>query len=166
MESNAPVARTLRLSVLDRLQEDDPVDTSDPRTSWEESLRALKASVERDLDWLLNTRRIATPASDDYPEVNDSVYHYGMPDITSLSWDAEVVHRRLTRRIEECIQRFEPRLLNVKVSAVEEKDRAHRHLRFAVDAMLRVEPNPQRVTFDTVLEIASSTFRVSGGADA
>jgi type VI secretion system protein ImpF len=166
MDSNRRVVRTVRLSVLDRLQQGDSSGASDPETSWEESVKALKNAVLRDLDWLLNTRRIAEPAPDGYPETQRSVYHFGLPDITSLPWGSEVVHRRLLRQIEECIQRFEPRLTSVRVSPVEEKDGGHRHVRFMVEGLLRVEPNPERVAFDTVLEIASGTFRVAGAANA
>jgi len=35
-------------------------------------------------------------------------------------------------------------------------------IRFTIDGLLRMEPNPERVTFDTVLEIGSGEFSVLG----
>ena len=46
------------LSVLDRLTDNDPKSpTVEAPLSRAESVRALKAGVRRDLEWLLNTRR-------------------------------------------------------------------------------------------------------------
>ena len=46
-------------SLLDRLLDDRPGVTSEPAVSRAQSLRALKKSVARDLEALLNTRREA-----------------------------------------------------------------------------------------------------------
>jgi type VI secretion system protein ImpF len=146
--------------------EPDPRVGNDPSISWEGSVRALEAAVLRDLEWLLNTRRIAEPAPDSYPETQRSVYHFGLPDITSLTGGTEVMRRRLVRQIDECIERFEPRLTAVRVSPIEVEAGQRRQLRFVIEAFLRMEPNPERVSFDTVLEVGSGTFRVSGGSHA
>ena len=157
---------TLRLGVLDRLLADPPGGGFEAAGTSSASVRELKAAVLRDLEWLLNTRRIADPAPDDYPEVQRSVYHFGLPDITSLSGDSDAARRRLRRQIEECVQLFEPRLTSVRVSPVEPDQETPRHLRFLIDGMLRVDPNPERVTFDTVLETASGEFVVTGERNA
>ena len=41
-----------------------------------------------------------------------------------------------------------------------------RQLRFTVDALLLMEPSPEQVVFDTVLEVTSGSFEVKGGTDA
>jgi type VI secretion system protein ImpF len=166
MASRQQSERTVRLSVLDRLVDRSPRTAADPPTSWEASVRELHAAVLRDLEWLLNTRRIAEPAPDTYPETQRSLYHFGLPDITSLSGESEWMRRRLLRQIEECIHLFEPRLTSVRVTPVEVDEEGLRQIRFLIEALLRMEPNPERVAFDTVLEIASGTFRVSAGAHA
>jgi type VI secretion system protein ImpF len=157
--------RTVRLSVIDRLIDPSPRTAGDPPITWAESVRRLKESLLRDLEWLLNTRRIAEPAPDQYPEVQSSVYHFGIPDISSLSADSDVSRLRLMRHIEKSIEIFEPRLMRVRVSPTGEGGEA-REIRFVVEALLRMDPNPERVVFDTVLETASGEFRVSGGGDA
>lgn len=154
---------TLRLTVLDRLIADAPAGS---RGTWVGSVAELKRAVLRDIEWLLNTRRIATPAGDQHPEVQRSVYHFGLPDITSLSSDSHIARRRLRRNIEESIQLFEPRLSGVRVSTVEDDEEDVRRIRFRIDGLLRMDPNPERVMFDTVLETASGEFVVSGDGDA
>lgn len=157
--------RTVRLSVIDRLIDLEPRLAGDPPTTWSESVARLKESLLRDLEWLLNTRRIAEPAPDPYGEVQNSVYHFGIPDASSLSADSDVSRLKLMRHIEKSIELFEPRLMRVRVSTPDAPSE-HREIRFVVEALLRMDPSPERVVFDTVLEMASGEFRVSGGTDA
>lgn len=155
---------TVRLSVIDRLMQAGEWDGGD--ASWVGSVEALKQSLVRDLEWLLNTRRIAEPAPDAYPEVQRSVYHFGLPDISSRSADSLDVQQGLSRDIEECIQIFEPRLTDVRVSVRPSEEKGSRLARFVIEALLRMEPNPERVVFDTVLETPTGKFFVRGGENA
>jgi type VI secretion system protein ImpF len=161
---NGDVERTVRQSVIDRLIDRTPGRGDAPMT-FNQSVAALKRSLLRDVEWLLNSRRIAEPASDAFPEVQRSVYHYGLPDISSLSGDAEAVQRTLVRSIEDALQLFEPRLTAVRVQAVESEETGTRQIRFAIEGLLRMEPNPELIVFDTVLDSTSGTFRV-GATDA
>ena len=123
--------------------------------------------MRRDLEWLLNTRRIADAAPEALEELRHSVYHYGLPDITSMSGDAANSRNRLPRYIEETIAAFEPRLAGVNVSLVtSDTDERRRELRFIIKATLRLDPNPEHVVFDTVLEIASGEYQVRGESGA
>jgi type VI secretion system protein ImpF len=148
--------------MLDRLlQTGEP----EPRT-WSDSVRALKSSLMRDIDWLLNTRRIAEPAPLALAELNQSVYHYGLPDVTSLSADSMETRRLLLRQVEECLRQFEPRLSSVRVSEAESKSGSSRQLRFIVEGMLQLDPVPEPIVFDTVLDSSSGHFNVAGSQHA
>lgn len=157
--------RPVRLSVLDRLLgDDDPgAGGGTPRSR---SMARLKESLQRDLEWLLNTRRTIEPAEASHPRVQGSVHHFGLPDLTSLAAGSDEVRRQLVRQVEEAIARFEPRLSRVRVTAASDAPGGGRELRFVVEALLKVEPEPERVTFDTLLEVASGTFQVNGGPRA
>lgn len=164
---NSPeIERTVRQSVLDRLIDHAPRQAADPPGTWSASVEALKTSLLRDLEWLLNTRRIVEPAPDAYPEVQDSVYHFGLPDITSLNAESEAVRLRLVRQIEVCVQQFEPRLRGVRAFPVESTEGGRRQIRFVIEGVLDIEPNPERVVFDTVLDTPTGKFVVSGDDDA
>jgi type VI secretion system protein ImpF len=156
------MATSLRLSVLDRLIDLAPRQPADEPSSLARSSAELKAAVRRDVEWLLNTRRIAEPAPDDLVEVGRSVYHFGLPDISSMSADAPDVALALRRHVEEMLALFEPRLFNVRVSTPEESFGARRQLHFRIEALLRMDPNPEQVQFDTVVEVASGKFQVAG----
>lgn len=158
---------SVRLSVLDRLLDDEPGELRDPEAEWETSLAAYRAAVMRDLEWLLNTRRFPDPGPlDDFPELQSSLLCYGPPDVTSLSGDSSVTRRRLLRQMEELIRTFEPRLTSVRVRLDNEGEGSARQMRFSIQALLRIDEETERVSFDTVLEIASGRFVISGGADA
>lgn len=161
------IERTVQPSILDRLTDDEPRMPADSRVSYMESLVNFKASVQRDLEWLLNTRRTPTPAPEEYEEVRRSLYHFGIPDITSMSRDSVDSRMRLLSQVEEALALFEPRLANVHISMVESEGEAHRReLRFVVEATLRLDPTPEQVMFDTVLHFSSGQVDVHGGANA
>lgn len=157
--------RTVRLSVLDRLIDDAPRIAADSPGTWESSLRELRRRLLRDVEWILNTRRIADPAPDICPEVQRSVYHFGVPDISSMG-ESESTRLRLTRAVEEAIQLFEPRLMSVRVMYRQPADATVRGIHFTIEALLRLDPSPERVLFDTVVETISGRVIVEGGDDA
>ena len=161
------VERTVQWSVLDRLIDTDVDSSTEPPMTWAQSVRELKRALRRDLEWLLNTRRIVVPAPEGFTELARSLYNYGLPDITSLAAESVSARDWLRRQVEETITLFEPRLSGVRVTVATTDVEGRRELRFTIDALLRMEPSPEQVVFDTVLEVTSSTFEVRGeGADA
>src|SRR5512142_2966216 len=104
-------------SVLDRLIDRDPESNVEASPNRAQSVRQLKASLRRDLEWLLNTRRNPEPVPDGADELEHSLYTYGLPDITSLSYDNSRDRSRLARMIESTLRTFEPRLDRIKVTA-------------------------------------------------
>jgi type VI secretion system protein ImpF len=157
---------SVRLSVLDRLIDTEPRQAADPPQTWHQSVRAMKEAVMRDVEWLLNTRRIIEPAPDGYSELQRSAYNFGLPDISSLNSDASATRQLLLRQVEEAIRTFEPRFIDVRVSEGEANVDGSRRIRFIVEALLRMDPNPEHVLFDTVLETVSGRFSVQGEAHA
>jgi type VI secretion system protein ImpF len=160
------VERTVQWSVLDRLIDANPDTAVEPPLTWAQSVRELKRGLRRDLEWLLNTRRIVVPAPEGLTELQQSLYHYGLPDITSASAESTDTRNWLRRQVEETIRLFEPRLTDVHVTVQAVGDAARREVRFVVEALLQMEPSPEQVVFDTVLEISSATFEVKGTAGA
>lgn len=151
----------VRLSVLDRLLgEDGPPAGGTP---WSRSVARHRASLLRDLEALLNTRRTIEPAPPELAQVRASVHHYGLPDLGSFSAADGQTREELAREVELAIQRFEPRLSRVRVTPAGD---GGPHLRFVVEGLLRMDPEPERVAIDTVLEVASGTFQVREDGDA
>ena len=155
----------LQPSLLDRLVDDAPEEKLESRDKRVLSLQQMRAGVLRDLEWLLNTRRIAEPAPEALSEVCSSLYHYGIPDISSMSSDSSDVRRRLLRAVEETIALYEPRLAGARASIAESED-GSRAVHFVIEGLLRMDPEPEQVAFDTVLELSSGQFQVSGDGHA
>jgi type VI secretion system protein ImpF len=162
------IERTVQPSLLDRLTDSDPRTTADPRVAFAESVRRFKASLQRDLEWLLNTRRMSEPVPEDwFEQVPRSVYYFGIPDITSLSRDSRDSRGIVLHDVEAAIAIFEPRLADVHISVVEaEGEQFRRELRFHIEATLRMDPTPEQVVFDTVLNFASGDYDIAGVRDA
>lgn len=162
----SPTEGTVRLTVLDRLIDEDLRSGRDAPMRWRESVSSLKASLLRDMEWLLNTRQVAEPAPESLVELRHSVYHYGLPDIASLAGHRDEMEQVLLREIEEAIRLFEPRLTAVRVTPARTEDATRRQIRFTVEGLLRLDPNPERVVFDTVLDSSSGKIMVAGADGA
>ena len=160
------IEKSVQQSLLDRLIDLEPRTSSEVPPTWSESVRQLKSALRHDLEWLLNTRRIPVDPPESYEELPRSLYNFGFPDITSLGRDSREVRVRLLRQVEETIATFEPRLAGVKVSLAESEENGARLFRFLIEGLLRMEPNPEQVVFDTVLEISSGEYHVKGDAGA
>lgn len=146
-------------SVLDRLLDFEPKSSSEAPKSRSKSLAELKQSVRRDLEWLLNTRSFIGEIDENLEEVNSSVLVFGLPDFTGMSAKSDSELNRLTRTLERAIKTFEPRFLNVKVS-LEPVSNIDRLLKFRIEAQLNIEPSPEPIAFDTILQLGSGDFQV------
>jgi type VI secretion system protein ImpF len=122
--------------------------------------------VRRDLEWLLNTRRVVEPPPESLIEVNRSLYNYGLPDFSSYSLSSPKDRGKLLRALETTIALFEPRLAGVKVTAVESPTAGSRVLRFQIEGLLLKDPAPEQVSFDTVLQLANGEYQVKGERSA
>ena len=146
-------------SILDRLLDLDPRSSEDPPRSNATSLAELKQAVKRDLEWLLNTRHSPDPVPDDLEEVNRSLAVYGLPDTTGLAAQESGEQKRLIKAVENAIRLFEPRFMDLRVTLLPISN-VERELKFRIEANLDVEPAPEPVSFDTVLQMGSGEFRV------
>ncbi len=145
-------------SILDRLLDDEPEISTEPAMSRVKGFRFLERSVARDLEALLNSRQESLKElPSEFKEVNCSLLTYGLPDFTSFSLLTQDDRLRIRRSVEDAINTFEPRLLRVRVAL--EAPREHdRGLRFRIDAFLRVDPSPEPVTFDAVLQMNTQQY--------
>jgi type VI secretion system protein ImpF len=148
-------------SVLDRLIDEEPGVSHEAISTRQRSLRQLKQAVKRDLEWLLNTRQVVDGIPEGLSETCRSLAAFGLPDFTSVSAKSPAERNRVRRTLEAAISTFEPRLQDVTVT-VEPMRANERTLRFRVDARLKVEPAPEPITFDTVLQLGSGQYVVQG----
>jgi type VI secretion system protein ImpF len=72
---------------------------------------------------------------------------------------------RLTWLLEKTIQTFEPRLDGVRVSMQPLTD-ANRRVQFIIEGLLLMDPAPERISFDTMLDLTSGSYKVEGESGA
>ena len=154
------IAQALVPSVLDRLVDLEPKISTEPPASRSRSLVQVKEAVKRDLEWLLNSKRSPEPPRG-MPHLEGSLLTFGLPDFSTSSLSSSRDQDLLQRAVEASIRRFEPRLERVAVTRIEGGP-WDRSIGFRIDALLRVDPSPEPVTFDSVLELSSKAFIVRG----
>ena len=157
---------TVTLSVLDRLIDREPSFQVEAPLTRSQSVRAMKAAVQRDLEWLLNTRRIFQEPDESLTEVKRSLYMYGLPDFTSYAMASREDAKKLGRELLAAVKLFEPRLIDVRIVPLDAANTGIQELRFRIEGLLAMDPAPEAVSFDTVIELRSSTCRLSGGPNA
>ncbi|HEY1338057.1 MAG TPA: type VI secretion system baseplate subunit TssE [Bryobacteraceae bacterium] len=153
-------------SVIERLIDHDPKAGADAPPTRNQSLRLLKASLRRDLEWLLNTRRTPEPAGSEYAELENSLFNYGVPDVSTLSWESHTDRARLARVLEQALLRFEPRIDHVKVTPLDAGQGLKHVLRFQIEGLLLIDPAPEVISFDTTLQLSSGEYQVKGEPSA
>jgi type VI secretion system protein ImpF len=118
--------------------------------------------VARDLEAMLNTRQESLmQLTEEFTELQNSLLTYGLPDVTSYSLDSLDDRNQVRRAVEGTVAAFEPRLEQIRVTLQHGRD-SDRGLNFRIDAMLRVDPAPEPVTFDAILELDTHQYVVRG----
>jgi type VI secretion system protein ImpF len=124
------------------------------------SLRALHASVRRDLEALLNARRPWASVPDRFAGLRGSILGYGLPDFAAGAFNVAAQRESLCREIAATIRRFEPRLSQVSVKLMDRADNMEPILRIRIDALLRAEGADEPVGFDTLLDATTTDLIV------
>ena len=158
--ANPKFIKNIQQGLLDRLIDDEPLNRQEMPMSRAESLRQFRLAVKRDLEWLLNTTRMPIEVPESCDEVNRSVLFFGLPDIASISLQNPGDEQRLLRSLETAIETFEPRLARPRVTSRDPYKSTQQAITFHVEAMLMIDPAPERISFDTVLEITKGAYSV------
>lgn len=154
-------SRRLMASVVDRLIEQ-PAAGGTPAVDRDvNDVVQQVRNVARDLEDLLNTRRRVLAPPSEYKELNASIIEYGIPDFTGLNMTLPSEREQTRRTIERAIRQFEPRLRNVAVTVLTNIDKSDRKLRLRIAGVLRSEPVPERVEFDSEVDPSTTTVSIS-----
>ena len=148
--------KEVRPSLLDRLLDSSGHKDHDSYYSMHE----LRASVQRDLNNLLNTRARFVSPDPKLKEIQGSIMNYGLPDLTSQPLNSEAGKLEFATWIERAIKRFEPRFKNVEVTPVAKADSPD-GVTFRVDAVLYADPAPEHISFDSKIDPLTQTFSLS-----
>jgi type VI secretion system protein ImpF len=123
---------------------------------------ALRATVKRDLAWLLNTTQFGARGElDGYAEVQTSVLNYGVPDLAGRTLHTRTILDR-AREIRNAIRVFETRLdsESLVVEPLSAKDNPNTVV-FLIHAEISSGVRPVPVQYRTELEPDTAAVEVT-----
>ncbi|CAB3751104.1 type VI secretion system baseplate subunit TssE [Paraburkholderia humisilvae] len=154
----------LQPSLLDRLTDQQPEQSEESREQRVITAARLRECVTRDIAWLLNcTRQWDSAELAAYPEVDNSVLNFGIPDLTGAALsgiDAGV----LQNRIRATLINFEPRLIGGTVQVTVGVDGSRmdsRSLSLRIEAEMWAQPMPLSLYLRTEVDLETGEFDVS-----
>ena len=148
------------LPLFDRLVDEDPDSPADRTPTPAAALAALRASLQHDLEALLNTRRRWRSWDARLGALGRSSVGYGIPDFAGGAFNEPRRREELRAEIEATIRRFEPRLASLRVSLVDRQERLRSTLRLRIEGLLHADPAPEPITFETLIEASTTDVTV------
>jgi type VI secretion system protein ImpF len=159
-------------SLIDRLSAEEPdfYDANDfdasgqvrrqtNKTKSREAAKRYQDAVRRDLEWLFNTRRVKDDRIAKYPQLQTSVYYYGIPDPNSEDPSRTHDRNELLRNMQDAIAHFDRRLQDIDVQFVAATVGSHL-LQFEIAGVVLMDPAPEQVMFQTSLDPSNGELRV------
>ncbi|SEF73171.1 type VI secretion system baseplate subunit TssE [Marinobacterium lutimaris] len=147
-------------TLLDRLLDDAPQNTTEATPGHRCSVPEYKASVVRDLELLVNTRReLVAGELDAWPTLQDTQLNFGLPDFLSRGVHSTEDRHLIQRQLEHTIETGDRRFSNVRVKLLNPDTHA-RILQFRIEAMLALSEASHQVAFDAVLQVNTRQYKV------
>ncbi|MFP4032785.1 MAG: type VI secretion system baseplate subunit TssE [Desulfococcaceae bacterium] len=146
-----------RASLVDRLVDRDPLRPGEARPLRMLNRRNFKASLRRDLSWLLNTRSPLPGSEFDAAEL--TVVDFGIPDFGAMSPANPEDRTLMARRLTRAVQAFEPRLDRVRF-LVEAAAADVRRMVATLEADMLVGRIREPVSFRTVFHAGTGDWEV------
>jgi len=148
-----------RPSLLERLLDDQPGDQS--ILPQDVSLDAIRQGIIRDLNNLVNTRRlIEHELPEHHIELKNSILTYGLAR-RSLLGTNHIDTERIRAELERAITLNEPRLKDVKVNLLGSPKPEPSLLQFQIKAVLCIPPTPQEISLAAELPVHPQLFSVT-----
>ena len=126
-------------------------------------MRRFKESVRKNLEWVLNTRRI--PEAVESEQLKKSVYYFGLRDLTGISLASASSEAQLLKEIQNAVQLFEPRIEDLRI--IKLRDASNRQqLTFQIEGRLVLQFMTELVSFRTVLDMTRQRCEIQGKSNA
>ncbi len=151
-------------SLLDRLTDEKPNETSESRHQRAGNITNLRESVLRDLEWLMNTVNMESVVDfDAHPELRNTVLNYGMPGLSGSTINS-ADRESIKELIKTAIETFEPRIMKntLRVSLVEDEDMVNPHaIAFQIEGTMWGRPMPEALFLRTELDLELGDVKVT-----
>jgi type VI secretion system protein ImpF len=154
----------LQPALLDRLTDDEPDKTVEPRDSRVITKAKLRQAVLRDLAWLLNTTRLAKEAEwEAFPYARRSVLNFGLPALAGETASTLDV-LDLESALREAIADFEPRInaasLHVEAHLGDSPLDQHNVISVSIRGDLWAQPVPLELLLRTELDLETGEVSI------
>jgi type VI secretion system protein ImpF len=142
--------------LFDRLIDEEPGSQQESRTARVISLQRYRASVLRDIGWLLNSHSHGdNDGIQEFGEAANSILDFGIPDLTGrVASGLDLVD--LEREIVRAIEKFEPRIMpgTVTVKTVESSVNSGPNIiAFEIHGELWANPIPDHLYIKTQIDL-------------
>lgn len=115
----------------------------------------LAKSICEDLKRMLNTRKSLLLTGEQFPNAKRSILNYGINDFNFGSVGTEEERKELAKQIHQVIREYEPRIENMIIEILENKNKEDRVLRLDIKAELKTKEQINIRTNIDVMENAS-----------
>lgn len=163
--SKSPQIEKVQPCLLDRLVDERP-EVRTETTGRGISLSRYRQGVLRDIEWLLNAKsRLAHEGFADFPETENSVLNFGMPDPAGRSTDRPTIGQ-IEKDIAAALLRFEPRIIadslavNVVESPTNEASASPNVLTFSITGELWASPMNEELHLKTEIDLETGKCRL------
>ncbi len=150
----------LQTSLLDRLIDEDPTVSRDPPLTRTQEMIAIRNGFRRDLEALLNTRRLCRTPPKEFDALATALPGYGVEDFVGAPLATLAQRQALVEAVEQTIRTFEPRFSSVKVSLIRSRDMEERRQAIRIEAVATLQHGPEPVVFESALDPTTRSFRV------
>jgi type VI secretion system protein ImpF len=163
MAELTPMER-LQPALLDRLTDDAPAQTQEPREARLITRQKLRAAVVRDLSWLFNaTRPSEAMGWDSLPQAERSVINFGLPALsgeTASTIDIATLESRIRRAIVDFEPRIDPSSLRVVALVNDNVLDHHNQIQFEIHGNLWSQPVPIEMLMRTEVDLETGQVDV------
>ena len=168
--ADPPLKDRLQPVLLDRLTDEEPLITQEPREQRVVSKSRLRQAVLRDLAWLLNANRLEQ--RDEFrgaPLARRSVINFGLPAFSGRA-ASSVEPVELERAIAAAVRDFEPRILpgtlEVKALVSDSQHEKHNIIGAEIHGLLWSQPVPLAMLVRTEIDLETGEVDIADVAVA
>ncbi|NSX53733.1 type VI secretion system baseplate subunit TssE [Parasulfitobacter algicola] len=151
-------------SLLDRLIDTDPDLVKEPLMTMNEQIAQIRSALRRDLETILNTRCCPDSPPKGLPELRDSLVRFGVEDMFSMRLVTNRQRDAMAQELQNRIRLFEPRLEDLSVTVLPNKDASDRILHIRISATYKIQKGLPPIVFDTRLDPVMQRFSVLEGS--
>lgn len=136
------------LSILDRLIDSD-----------QSYISTYRSGLRRDLEDLLNTTLRARGALPYLEELEGSLVNFGIIDLFTVNLTTAADRERVLLNISKTIEKYEPRLMNIQISQIDEKETRSHLLRIKIIADTIIDESGEEIIFNSTVDVATGLIR-------